>query len=600
VTLRAAPVNGTTRVEATAVGRNLTASTEIAFSGVTLQLASDRTEYKTSEQAVLEAFLKDASGNAIGGDTVAFRLGGSGAEFDNGGSAYTVVLNPNGRALVRVSAGSAGAVKVSASALNTSDSVTLVFSNNTLSLSPQSAAIAAGGSASTTLTATYVNGSGSPLAGQTVNFGTNAGTLSARTAVTDGNGRASVVLTSAPFSGTATVQANAATGSAQAKVEFLAGAAANVKLTITADNIAVNGGVATLRALVTDAQNNTVTGQDVTFRILKGPGGGEAVTKPLVQSQAGVALSQLQAGSLASGFRGVLVEASIGGKADTSKLTFSGPPHIVTVARPEDDSARVPQAGVIDKSVFEQFIGAVVQDVNGNMVADGTEVHFSATVSGMAVFRSIFAGWESQMNATTLTYRPTYRLDPFDLPFEDVNDNRAYDPGIDLVLDGLPNVLRRGEDRNGDGAFDWRPDQHAFWKDFNGNGLCDAGTGEPSIVVNGVEIWAELNGNGVHDTSEVIVDVDPAPGPQCTLPASGDFPYHLWEGRPVLPEMEFIKNDFAVAVEVSAVTKNGVAQARVRYPRQFAGRLFVTIYAEANGVRDVNGERFLLDKLVEE
>jgi hypothetical protein len=65
--LRSAPVNGTAKVEATAVGRNLSASTEVAFSGVTLQISANQTDLKVGEMASLEASLKDASGNPIGG-----------------------------------------------------------------------------------------------------------------------------------------------------------------------------------------------------------------------------------------------------------------------------------------------------------------------------------------------------------------------------------------------------------------------------------------------------------------------------------------------------------------------------------------------------
>jgi hypothetical protein len=68
--------------------------------------------------------------------------------------------------------------------------------------------------------------------------------------------------------------------------------------------------------------------------------------------------------------------------------------------------------------------------------------------------------------------------------------------------------------------------------------------------------------------------------------------------REYLPYLEFRDNQFAVAIEVSATTKSGVAYARLRYPRQFASRLFVNVNAESNGIRDKDGERFLLPQLV--
>jgi hypothetical protein len=58
--------------------------------------------------------------------------------------------------------------------------------------------------------------------------------------------------------------------------------------------------------------------------------------------------------------------------------------------------------------------------------------------------------------------------------------------------------------------------------------------------------------------------------------------------------MRFDTNEFAVTVDRSVVTTDGVAQALLTYPRQFARRLYVTVNAEAGGIRDRNGERFVL------
>lgn len=605
VILRAVPVNGTCKVEATAVGRNLTATTEIIFSGVTLQLAASQTELKVGDLASLEAILRDASGNAIGGDAVNFTLTGPGT-FDNGGAAYSTVLRPDGKALVRVNASAAGTVVAKAAALNTADSVSLRFNTNTLTLSATSGTIGVGGNDSTLITATYVNGAGQPVSGAAINFAANAGSISTVSATTDGSGKASTWFRSATFAGTATVQATAPAGSAQIKVEFRAGATDTIRLSVTADNIAVNGGVAELTATVTDSRGNLVSGQSVNFRILQGPGGGENILKPVAVTQAGVAVSQLAAGSVPSGYRGVLVEASSGGKSAVSKLTISGPAHIVTVSRPEDDTISVAQGGIIDQSVFGFNVGAVVQDVNGNRVADGTEVHFSAVVSGLAVGMRVFERWEgltfdSTGIITSLTVKPVYDVRLFDiLPFEDINGNKKHDPGIDLDLDDNEGILRRGEDRDGDGNFAYHPDTMDTWFDFNGNGRCDAGVGETNTVtVRGKVIWADMYPDGVQNLSEIIVDRGAA---GCTLPVNGsgivvDYPRAEWEVRDYLPRIKFRDNDFAVAIEVSAVTKDGVAQTKLRYPRQFSRQLMVTLNAESNGIRDRDGERFILPQI---
>lgn len=64
----------------------------------------------------------------------------------------------------------------------------------------------------------------------------------------------------------------------------------------------------------------------------------------------------------------------------------------------------------------------------------------------------------------------------------------------------------------------------------------------------------------------------------------------MWQGV----QFNFDHNDQAVVIAVSATTVAGVAQTTITYPRQLARRLFATVNAEANGVRDGNGERFIL------
>ncbi|MEO6096776.1 MAG: invasin domain 3-containing protein [Fibrobacteria bacterium] len=614
VILHGVPINGICKVTATVAGRNLEASTEIIFSGVTLALSTNQTELKVGELASLEATLRDASGNAIGGDDVTFTLSGPGT-FDNGNPTYTTVLRPDGKALVRVSARGAGTVVAKAAALNTTDSLTLRFNTNSLNLTASSPTIKVGGVESATITATYLKGDGSPDANKLIRFATNAGSVSPDSAQTDANGKAVTTLKSALFSGTATVQANAPGGSAKIQVTYSALAPWKIKLSVTADNIGVNGGQALVRAVVTDTQGNLVTGQNVNFRILKGPGGGEAIVTPLVMTQAGIAVTQLQAGAVVSSYRGVLIEASFGTKAlekDSAKLTISGPAHIVTVARPEDDTVKVQEGGSRDKAFFESFTGALVQDINGNMVADGTEVHFSAVITGLAIEQRVFDRWDglvgfdTSVSSVTIvgsveSVRPIYHTVLADiLPFEDINNNLRLDPGIDLDLDGIPSMLRRGEDRNGDGRFDYDPLVHDVWFDFNHNGKCDTGVGEKFVMVNGVEVLFDQNADGIRNPGEIIVDRGRIGVCDLPMDSSGtvmDYPYVQWDTRDYIPKTAFRENDNAVAIEVSAVTKNGEAHAIIRYPRQFANRFAVTINAEANGIRDKDGERFLLRQI---
>jgi hypothetical protein len=121
---------------------------------------------------------------------------------------------------------------------------------------------------------------------------------------------------------------------------------------------------------------------------------------------------------------------------------------------------------------------------------------------------------------------------------------------------------------------------------------------EPSIIVEGARIWADLYPNGVWDTTELVRDV----GTKNVYDAPAGKDRRWWEYE-CLPfwsgvRFDFDRNDYGVAITTSAVCTNGVADVHVTYPRQLARRLIVTVNAEANGVRDRFGERFTLPVIV--
>jgi hypothetical protein len=405
-----------------------------------------------------------------------------------------------------------------------------------------------------------------------------------------------------------------------------------------------------------------VSGSEVNFRILKGPGGGEYIDKPLVTTQNGFAHAQMFAGSVPSQYRGCLVTASIGSIADTAKLTISGEPYAITVSRPQSDTVVVENAGQMDESTFDYNVGAVVVDINGNPVANGTKVNFSAVVSGMAVHQKYFIKWKGLGGTMSDEVVAVCGYAAVDIPFEDINNNFRMDEN-DLRLDFNDAIASRGDDVNGDGVCDFNPLVHDLWYDFNGNGIVDAGSSntpiieqkplirervdtlckdsivktlirevpdtvwedsvivvcreiivrdtlgfytdtigfsrdylstEPYIIIGSNRIWADLYPNGVWDTTELVRDVGTKN--VYDVPASGD---HRWYEHECLPfwfreRFDFIQNDFGVAVTTSASTVNGVAYAKLTYPRQLARRLITLVNAEANGVRDRDGERFVL------
>jgi hypothetical protein len=656
VILRAMPVNGVCVVKGTALRTRDTASTMVVFAGIKLNLESEMTDQKIGEYITITAVLKDGSGNAIGGgDSAAFTA--KNGLFSNSAASYRALIDPTGHATARVTSRSAGTTTVFATALNSSDSLSLIFTNNALALSASKTTLTVGGTDQATLTATYVNGSNQPVPNIPVTFSTNAGTITTATVNTNSAGVATTTIRSATFAGVATVVATTSAGNAVIKITFVAAHAAKVKLAISPDNIGVNGGIASLTATVTDVNSNMVTGSDVNFRVLRSPGGGEYIDKPVVTSQNGIARAQFFAGSIPSLYRDCLIAASVGGIADTQKLTISGEPYAITVARPQSDTVVVERAGQMSDATFDYFTGAVVVDINGNPVADGTQVNFSVIVTGMAVYQRYLKKWigEGKNTEALIGYYLT------DVVFEDINNNYKMDE-IDLKLDHDDKTASRGDDFNGDGRCDFDPNVHDLWVDFDGDSVVEVGmttiplvdstpitkdtfgyrwerdttpTGrkdtmylrpypkvdtigwdydtmwwdsyegaEPSIIVQDSVSWyrvyADLYPNGHWDTKELVRDYPPYG--EYNAPSSGDrrwweletYPAAGWRGT----RFEFDKNDFAISINSSATCKNGVADVHVTYPRQLARRIYVTVNAEAKGVRDRDGERFLLPVIV--
>lgn len=646
VTLRSAPINGECMIHGVLQSNSaLKDSTTILFSGVTLELSVDREDLPINDTAVVQALLKDGSGNPISSDQVIFSVE-TPAIFNDDRNLMQSSLNATGIAKVEVTSATAKTVLVHAASANVSDSITINFSTNNLTVSSSEASVIIGGDDSTKIIALYLDRSEHPIGGKTITFATNAGTLTGYTAVTNTKGRAETWLKSGYFSTEATVQAKADDGSAYTTVFFRASEPGKIVLAVTPDNIGVNGGIAEMIATVRDDSGNVVTGAEVSFRILKGPGGGEKITKPIIVStNEGVARAQLEAGSLPSTYRGCEVEASVNGIRARSKLTISGEPHTISISRPEDDTVKVPNGGIMDESTFEFYIGAVVNDVNGNPVADGTPVNFSAVVSGLQIATLAFDRWAGVESTDEI--KPVYRWEYRDIPFEDVNGNFQMDHGIDLELDGNDNVARRGDDVNGDGNMDYNIAEHDFSWLFSGSepywpaskeyititDRNDSRFREPdtsiteriemritatiasdsssvtydtnyvqvfdtSIVYPAFDstytIFADLNQNGIWDRSPLAVDHD-GDG-EYDGPLSRDFEFWRWEMRKQFKgdRLDFSDNDVAMVIDRTAVTKDGVAYTRLTYPRQMAARIIATVNAEVKGRRDKDGERFVL------
>jgi hypothetical protein len=240
--------------------------------------------------------------------------------------------------------------------------------------------------------------------------------------------------------------------------------------------------------------------------MLDGPGGGESLEPPSAITRLdGTAETYLLAGSIPSRFREVKVVAGdfTAIKSNTILFTIAGPPAHITIRR---DIGEISDNA---DGTYSMQCAALVTDVNGNPVADGTEVTFSLKITGYQIWY-IYAGEPYKTtDIFPLEYEHRYDTLGIWLPFEDLNDNYQLDPGEDRFNgDGIAN---RGEDVNGDGTMTLGP---AF-EDINQNGVRDRYPERRDWVkidedTSGRDIMAyevaDINRNGYRDFIEPLMD----------------------------------------------------------------------------------------------
>lgn len=174
-----------------------------------------RADGSSSTQVLIQ--LKDGAGNnlSLGGETITLSSDPQSLRFTSGGQPVTTVATgSDGSALVDVlSSTHAGTVVITASdpgagpTVHGTDRLTLAatrFHSANLSTST----LRADGVSTTTATVLVVDGSGDPVAGDTVTFAANGATLAQPSVVTDSNGQASDLATASTTPGAGAVTAS--------------------------------------------------------------------------------------------------------------------------------------------------------------------------------------------------------------------------------------------------------------------------------------------------------------------------------------------------------------------------------------------------------
>lgn len=596
-----------------------TQTIDVVFSGVEILASAQPPSISSNgrDTALIVAILTDAAKNPIAGERINFAKQKDATRI----VMLDSITNNRGEARCKIVGTGVGTDTIKVSAAGATTPVSLHYSSNVLIITPISGqSMTANGRDSTIFEVTYLSGdkiTPIPNASVEINFtvGLTADTLFAKVLTTNSSGKARFTIRNPSFAVPATVSGLAHSSSEVTScvinIYFKASSVYQIKLTGTSEIINVNGDKSKIIAVAYDSLGNRVKDARITFNLLAGPSGGEYLDPPYaITGDDGVASVNIVSGRTPSAFREVWISAGdfTSVKSDTLKFTIAGPPKYITI-RTNLLEGKNPKDGT-----FILPCAAIVTDVNGNPVADGTDVTFSLQVSGY-VAREVIPGWTSvNCNAADDT---SFTV----LPFEDFNDNLKLDPGEDRNGDGL---LSRGEDLNGDGIYIRGP---AF-EDINKNGKRDYNKYTKSVekfyICDTNEYYHDMNHNNKWDPIEPLSSPAYLAAYSRLLSSGAFFDYpainspedaadletlrvldSIYEAQPgFIPQKGCfdIDNDWngisdpntAVSIIKKVQTSGGKALNEVLYGQTDATRIEIMIWAESQGVRTLTPEKLIL------
>ena len=319
----------------------------------------------------VKATLTDAQGNLLAGQVVNFSA-------DNGATiAASGTTGADGTVTMTLTSLVAGDATVTASINNSSRSVSVTFIADASTAQIADGALErvindalANNIAPNSVKATVTDAQGNLLAGQVVNFSADNGATIAASGTTGSDGTVLMTLTST-VAGDATVTASINNSSRSVSVTFTAdtgtaqiadGALERVINGALANNIAPNS----VKATVTDAQGNLLTGQVVNFSVNNGATIAASGTTG-ADGTVTMTLTSLVAGD-------ATVTASINNSSRSVSVTFIADASTAQIA--DGALERVINGALADGST-PNSVKATVTDANGNILA-GQSVSFSA------------------------------------------------------------------------------------------------------------------------------------------------------------------------------------------------------------------------------
>ncbi|ELY2509728.1 inverse autotransporter beta domain-containing protein [Cronobacter sakazakii] len=248
------------------VVRTTSAAFNLLVANLDLVVTKDNSIADGTDQNAAQVQVKDASGKGLSGVAISWKVG-NGATIVSSDKA----TNSSGVATIHLSSTTPGAIKLSASAGNKTDSVNSTFVSQTV------AAVAvtmttnnspADGSTANVAQALVTSASGQPMAGVSVTW--NVGTATATTPLTvttNASGIATVSLTDTTAE-TVAVIASAGGKSGSASAVFTAVPVNDVAVTMTTNNSPADGSTVNVaQALVTSASGQPMPGVSVTWNV---------------------------------------------------------------------------------------------------------------------------------------------------------------------------------------------------------------------------------------------------------------------------------------------------------------------------------------------
>ncbi|CRY69037.1 invasin [Yersinia pekkanenii] len=335
-----------------------------AVANIVLNIVNDGAIANGSATNSVRALVSDGQGNPVSGQTVSFSSGNSSAQV----TPVISTTGADGIATATLTNTLAGVSDVIAEIGAINDTINTHFvagaaANIVLNIVNDGAI--ANGSATNSVEALVSDARGNPVLGRTVSFTTsNNAQLTVVIGTTGADGIASATLTNT-LAGTSSVKAEIGTINHTVDTLFVAGAAANIVLSIVDDGAIANGSATnSVKALVSDARGNPISGQTVSFSSANTTAQVTAVIS--ITGADGIATATLT--NTLAGVSNVIAELGAINKTINTHFVAGAAANIVL---------NIVNDGAIANGSASNSVRALVSDAQGNPIS-GQTVSFSS------------------------------------------------------------------------------------------------------------------------------------------------------------------------------------------------------------------------------